>query len=118
MGDDGKCVCRRTRHSPFDDLADLINESASDVSMVRQILPSPASCCPIPILTGMCRMGEKFIEWSDNRFNPLSLDTIISFVSFYWHTKSYGRAMWSYRSLTSIIGGALPAFPLSLSKPV
>ena len=63
-------------------------------------------------------MGEKFVEWSDNRFNPLSLDTIISFVSFYWHTKSYGRAMWSYRSLTSGIGGALPAFPLSLSKPV
>jgi microsomal epoxide hydrolase len=62
-------------------------------------------------------MGEKFIEWSDNRFDPLPLDTIISFVSFYWYTKSYGRAMWSYRSLTSIVGGALPEFPLSLSKP-
>jgi microsomal epoxide hydrolase len=63
-------------------------------------------------------MAEKFIEWSDNRFHPLSLHTIISFVSFYWHTKSFERAMWSYRSQTSIIGGALPALPLSLSKPV
>ena len=52
MGDDGKRVCRRTRHSPFDDLADLINKSASDVSMVRRIFPSSASGCPIPILIG------------------------------------------------------------------
>ncbi|KAK3681711.1 Alpha/Beta hydrolase protein [Podospora appendiculata] len=61
-------------------------------------------------------MGEKFIEWSDNR-TPLPLDTILSFVSFYWHTKSFGRAMWSYRALTPTIGQGLPPIPLSLTKP-
>lgn len=64
----------------------------------------------------MDRMGEKFIEWSDNR-NPLPLDTILSMVSFYWHTKSFGRSLWPYRSLTSVIGAPLPEFPFSLTKP-
>ncbi|KAK4182769.1 putative epoxide hydrolase [Podospora australis] len=61
-------------------------------------------------------MGEKFIEWSDNR-KPLSLDTILSMVSYYWYTKSYGRSLWAYRSLTRIVGGALPDQPISLTKP-
>ncbi|KAK3360630.1 Alpha/Beta hydrolase protein [Lasiosphaeria hispida] len=71
------------------------------------------STSPVAMLTWM---GEKFVEWSDNR-DPLTLDTILSLVSFYWLTNSFGRAMWSYRSLTSIIGGPLPTMPTSLIKP-
>ena len=55
-------------------------------------------------------MGEKFIEWSDNRY-PLSLDTILSMASFYWFTNSFGRGMWGY----SLAGGPLPS--LVTSKP-
>ncbi|KXX78196.1 putative epoxide hydrolase [Madurella mycetomatis] len=61
-------------------------------------------------------MGEKFIEWSDNR-KPLSVDTILSFVSLYWFTDSYGRAMWAYRELMGEVGGTFPTLPLSLTKP-
>lgn len=63
-------------------------------------------------------MGEKFIEWSDNvGSTPLSLDTIISMVSLYWFTDTYARAMWSYRVLTSVVGGTLPTVPTSYTKP-
>ncbi|KAK3331676.1 Alpha/Beta hydrolase protein [Cercophora scortea] len=61
-------------------------------------------------------MGEKFIQWSDNS-QPLALDAILSIVSFYWHTKSFGRSMWSYRALTPVIGQGLPPIPLALTKP-
>ena len=52
-------------------------------------------------------MGEKFIEWSDNRpegSSPLSLDTILDGVSLYWFSGCFGRTMWSYRSLVPEIG--------------
>ncbi|KAK4169582.1 putative epoxide hydrolase [Cladorrhinum sp. PSN259] len=63
-------------------------------------------------------MGEKFIEWSDNvKSEPLSLDTIISMVSLYWFTDTYVRSMWSYRVLTSIVGGSPPTMPTSYTKP-
>lgn len=64
-------------------------------------------------------MGEKFIEWSDNR-DPsysLSLETILAQVSFYWHTKSYGRSMWAYRALTAEVGAPLTPMPWSTTKP-
>lgn len=64
-------------------------------------------------------MGEKFIEWSDNR-NPsycLSVDTILAQVSFYWYTNSYARSLWAYRSLTAVVGAPLPAMPFSTTKP-
>jgi microsomal epoxide hydrolase len=56
-------------------------------------------------------MGEKFIEWSDNRF-PLSLNTILSMTSFYWFTNSFGRGLWGYSFDTSRI-----PVPFSLTKP-
>ncbi|KAK5656640.1 hypothetical protein OQA88_4620 [Cercophora sp. LCS_1] len=62
-------------------------------------------------------MGEKFIEWSDNRVLGLSLEIILTHVSFYWFTNSYGRSMWAYRALTAIVGGPLPPMPMSLTKP-
>ncbi|KAM7210577.1 putative epoxide hydrolase [Rhypophila decipiens] len=64
-------------------------------------------------------MGEKFIEWSDNR-DPsyaLSLDTILAQVSFYWYTESYGRSMWVYRALKSEVPSPLPPMPWSSTKP-
>jgi len=64
-------------------------------------------------------MGEKFIEWSDNR-DPgysLSLDTILAQVSFVWYTKSYARSLWAYRSLTPVIGSPLTPMPFSTTKP-
>ncbi|KAK3294619.1 Alpha/Beta hydrolase protein [Chaetomium fimeti] len=56
-------------------------------------------------------MGEKFIEWSDNRF-PLSLNTILSLTSFYWFTNSFGRGLWAYSFETSRI-----PVPFSSTKP-
>lgn len=56
-------------------------------------------------------MGEKFIEWSDNRF-PLPLNTILSLTSFYWFTNSFGRGMWAY----SFAVNRIPV-PFSLTKP-
>lgn len=61
-------------------------------------------------------MGEKFIEWSDNRY-PIELNTILSMTSFYWFTESYGRAMWAYRVLMSVVGGTFPTLPFSTTKP-
>lgn len=61
------------------------------------------------------RVGEKFMEWVDNR-SPLSLDTILSFASFYWYTKSFGRAMWAYHDMLPVLSGEFPA-PPSLTKP-
>ncbi|KAK4202089.1 putative epoxide hydrolase [Triangularia verruculosa] len=64
-------------------------------------------------------MGEKLIEWSDNRHSPFpSIDTILSFVSYYWLTNSYARSMWAYTELTSVVGGELPAYNPSLTKPM
>ncbi|KAH6635127.1 Alpha/Beta hydrolase protein [Chaetomium sp. MPI-SDFR-AT-0129] len=40
-------------------------------------------------------MGEKFQEWSDTRY-PVPLNTILSVVSYYWYTNSFGRAIWAY----------------------
>ncbi|KAK4661107.1 uncharacterized protein QC763_001380 [Podospora pseudopauciseta] len=64
-------------------------------------------------------MGEKLIEWSDNRHSPFpSIDTILSFVSYYWLTNSYARSMWAYSELTSVVGGELPPYNPSLTKPM
>lgn len=61
-------------------------------------------------------MGEKFVEWSDNRY-PIPLKTIQTMTSFYWFTNSFGRAMWAYRSLVTAVGSPVPTLPLSLTKP-
>lgn len=67
-------------------------------------------------------MGEKFIEWSDNRKDggsrPLSLDTILDGVSLYWFSGCFPRTMWSYRSLVPAIGAtAVVQESLSVQKP-
>ena len=60
------------------------------------------------------RVGEKFIEWSDNR-KEIPLDSILSFVSWYWHTHSFGRSMWAYHSISQTMTST--PLPLSLTKP-
>ncbi|KAI1872909.1 uncharacterized protein JN550_003783 [Neoarthrinium moseri] len=43
-------------------------------------------------------IGEKYLEWADHR-QPLSLETILAMISFYWFTKSYSKSVWPYREL-------------------
>jgi microsomal epoxide hydrolase len=42
------------------------------------------------------RIGEKFLEWSDE--DP-SLDTILTNISLYWFTESFARSIYPYRAL-------------------
>ncbi|KAK5657376.1 hypothetical protein OQA88_2946 [Cercophora sp. LCS_1] len=62
-------------------------------------------------------VGEKLIEWSDAHV-LVSLETILTHVSFHWYTGSFGRSMWAYRSLFKSVGGPLPAPVISLEKPL
>ncbi|KAK9561076.1 hypothetical protein V6Z88_000851 [Aspergillus fumigatus] len=39
-------------------------------------------------------VGEKFLDWVDE---PLPLETILDFVSLYWFTETYPRAIYFYR---------------------
>ena len=43
-----------------------------------------------------CRIGEKFLEWSDE--DP-SLDEILMSVSLYWLTDTYQRCIYPYRGV-------------------
>jgi pimeloyl-ACP methyl ester carboxylesterase len=43
-----------------------------------------------------CRIGEKFLEWTDE--DP-SLDTILTNVSLYWFTNGFPRSIYPYRQL-------------------
>jgi microsomal epoxide hydrolase len=42
------------------------------------------------------RVGEKFLDWVDD---PLPLETILDFVSLYWFTETYPRAIYFYREV-------------------
>jgi microsomal epoxide hydrolase len=57
------------------------------------------------------RIGEKFLEWSDE--DP-PLDTILTNVSLYWFTGGFPRSIYSYREL---FGRGRPDFSTG-SKPV
>ncbi|KAH6856395.1 Alpha/Beta hydrolase protein [Chaetomium sp. MPI-CAGE-AT-0009] len=89
--------------------------SANDTAAVAGIPVTPAEQAQLArsAIWGSkgTAMGEKFIEWSDNRF-PLSLNTILSLTSFYWFTNSFGRGLWAYSFDTSRI-----PVPFSLTKP-
>ncbi|KAH7374487.1 epoxide hydrolase [Plectosphaerella cucumerina] len=62
-------------------------------------------------------IGEKFLEWPDHRY-PLSLDTILTLVSFYWYTDTFQRSMYPYRALAaSQATGGLFTVPTSKEKP-
>lgn len=41
-------------------------------------------------------VGEKFLDWVDE---PLPLETILDFVSLYWFTETYPRAIYFYREV-------------------
>jgi hypothetical protein len=42
----------------------------------------------------LARIGSMYAEGTD-----YSIDTVLEQVSWYWLTKSYGRSLWSYRSV-------------------
>lgn len=47
-------------------------------------------------LNRLTRVGEKFLDWVDE---PLPLETILDFVSLYWFTETYPRAIYFYREV-------------------
>jgi hypothetical protein len=49
-----------------------------------------------PLLNRMTRVGEKFLDWVDE---PLPSETILDFVSLYWFTETYPRAIYFYREV-------------------
>ncbi|KAK1532042.1 epoxide hydrolase [Colletotrichum costaricense] len=59
-------------------------------------------------------IGEKFLEWPDSRY-PLSVDTILTMVSFYWYTDTFPRSMYPYRALASA-AAANVLFSVATSK--
>ncbi|KAK8007050.1 hypothetical protein PG989_001040 [Apiospora arundinis] len=62
------------------------------------------------------RIGEKFIEWADER-QPLGIDTILEAVSFYWFTKTFPRSLWPYRALQKRTSLHIPPSNAELMKP-
>ena len=47
-------------------------------------------------LTESLRCGEKFLDWADE---PLPSKTILEFVSLYWLTETFPRAIYPYREV-------------------
>ncbi|KAB5515021.1 Alpha/Beta hydrolase protein [Coniochaeta sp. 2T2.1] len=68
-------------------------------------------------LSMLAWVGEKFIQWAHPRA-PLSLDTILAAVTFYWLTDTFQRSMWPYRFLTGHVRAPIPAMPFSDTKPL
>ncbi|KAK1489133.1 epoxide hydrolase [Colletotrichum cuscutae] len=63
-------------------------------------------------------IGEKFLEWPDSRY-PLSVDTILTMVSFYWYTDTFPRSMYPYHALASAAtANVLFSVATSKEKPV
>src|SRR4051812_36818282 len=70
------------------------------------------------MLTRKNRIGSIYAEFTD-----YSLDTILSQVSWYWFTKSYGRGLWAYRGVWQAIlhdnpAGLLPSPLVITDKPL
>lgn len=62
-----------------------------------------------PAFTNTCsRIGEKFLEWSDQ--TP-SLDEILTNVSLYWFTNSFPRSIYPYQASFNKSAEPLPDFP-------
>ncbi|KPM34913.1 hypothetical protein AK830_g11649 [Neonectria ditissima] len=71
-----------------------------------------------PLATLACdqsSIGEKLLDWTDDR-GPLSLDTILFMVSFYWFTSTFPRSMYPYRAMFSSPEG-VSDFSISKEKP-
>ncbi|KAF3798378.1 putative epoxide hydrolase [Colletotrichum gloeosporioides] len=68
-------------------------------------------------LAALSWIGEKLIEWPDHRY-PLSLDNILTLVTFYWHTDSFSRNLYPYRPMAeAAVGNKLFDVPTSKVKP-
>jgi microsomal epoxide hydrolase len=64
------------------------------------VILSPFLCAQLSPnkLTLLLRIGEKFLEWTDE--NP-SLDTILTNISLYWFTGGFPRSIYPYRQLNT-----------------
>ncbi|KAK1675868.1 epoxide hydrolase [Colletotrichum godetiae] len=95
----------------------MLNFSATGSSYILEhgLRPSTIglvlSSSPLAMLAWI---GEKFLEWPDSRY-PLSLDTILTMVSFYWYTDTFPRSMYPYRALAGA-AAANVLFSVSTSK--
>ncbi|KAK2749484.1 epoxide hydrolase [Colletotrichum kahawae] len=68
-------------------------------------------------LSALSWIGEKLIEWPDHRY-PLTLDTILTLVTFYWHTNSFSRNLYAYRPMAAAaVENKLFNMPTSKTKP-
>ncbi|KAF4815911.1 putative epoxide hydrolase [Colletotrichum siamense] len=68
-------------------------------------------------LAALSWIGEKLIEWPDHRY-PLSLDNILTLVTFYWHTNSFSRNLYPYRPMAeAAVEDKLFNVPTSKAKP-
>ncbi|KAL2851048.1 Alpha/Beta hydrolase protein [Aspergillus pseudoustus] len=70
------------------------------------------SSSPLALLAWI---GEKHLEWSDPR-GPISLDTILSMVTFYWFTSTFPRALYHAELVKNVLAGK--SHPISLEKPM
>lgn len=76
--------------------------------MLGSDLGTVTTMCQLFIESGFLtsfRVGEKYLEWVDHN-EPLSLDTILSMVSFYWFTETLPRSIYPYRSLISALANS------------
>ncbi|KAH6685761.1 epoxide hydrolase [Plectosphaerella plurivora] len=69
---------------------------------------------PLAMLTWI---GEKLVAWPDKRY-PLSLDSMLTLVSFYWYTDTMPRALYPYRAIVGTDStGTMFDIPTSKEKP-
>ncbi|KZL64874.1 epoxide hydrolase [Colletotrichum tofieldiae] len=60
-------------------------------------------------------IGEKLVEWVDQR-RPLSIDTVLSMVSFYWFTDTFPRGLYHAEMVKGLSEGK--PHPTSKEKPL
>ncbi|KZL84312.1 epoxide hydrolase [Colletotrichum incanum] len=60
-------------------------------------------------------IGEKLLEWVDQR-GPLSIDTMLSMVSFYWFTDTFPRSLYHAEMVKGLSEGK--PHPTSKEKPL
>ncbi|KAJ5624637.1 epoxide hydrolase [Penicillium lagena] len=70
------------------------------------------SSSPLALLAWI---GEKLLEWVDQR-EPLPLDTILAWVSFYWFTKTFPRSLYHAELVKNLLRG--DKHPISKEKPL
>ncbi|CAG8295087.1 unnamed protein product [Penicillium olsonii] len=70
------------------------------------------SSSPLALLAWV---GEKLLEWVDPR-EPLSIDTVLAMISFYWFTRTFPRSLYHAELVRNISQGK--PHPISKQKPL